>query len=802
MIMTAAAFLDTNKNPSEAEIRSALAGNLCRCGTHSRIIPAVQRAPRRRWAGMKTSVSLPKSKSRGAALLLKQSAGLTVGFSLGNPLAFGADGHGQAFNALPGSLQKNRRLDGWLRINGDGTVTMLTGKVDLGQGITTALAQIVSDELDVDYKRIKIIAGDTALTPNEGFTSGSLSTQDSGTALRFASAEARDILMQAAAAKLGVPATDLKVEDGTITAAGGKTVTYWAMANDGLLKREATAKIKPKPASAHKLTGQSLARRDIPPKVTGGVAYVQDVRLPGMLFGRVVRPPSPRARLISVDVARVKRMPGVVAVVRDGSFLAVAATREEQAIAVRLALRESARWEEKGDLPPPGAALFAHMKTQRMLDTVVSQKTDAAAAATAAKVVEAQYTKPYLAHASIGPSCAVAQFKDGKMHLWCHSQGVFPLRNDLSKMLRMSEKDIVVTHREGSGCYGHNGADDVAADAALLARAVNGRPVKLQWMREDEFGWEPYGSAMAMRMKASLDSSGKIVDWNHELWSHTHSSRPGDKDGCNLLASWYIADPLKPGPSRNIPQPSGGSDRNSVPLYVFPQQKVTNHMLLDLPLRASALRTLGAYANVFAAESFMDEMADAAGADPVEFRKKHLADPRALAVIDAVVAKSGYQAGKGDGKTGRGFSFAKYKNLAVYVAVVADIEVDRASGQISVKRAWAAADAGLAVSPDGIKNQIEGGMIQSTSWTLHESLPFDEHGVKAHTWADYPILRFPEVPVVDVTLINRPEERPVGVGEGSQGPMAAAIANAFFNATGKRIRDLPMSPERVKAALA
>ena len=582
-------------------------------------------------------------------------------------------------------------------------------------------------------------------------------------------------------------------------------LTYWEMANEGLLKREATAKIKPKPVSAHKLIGQSLQRRDIPPKVTGGVAYVQDIRMPGMLFGRVVRPPSPRATLLSVDLAKVKRMPGVVAVMRDGNFLAVAAVREEQAIAARTVLIESARWQEKGDLPPPGDALFPHMKKQRATDTVVSQKADAAAAATGAKTVEASYTKPYLAHASIGPSCAIAQFKNGKMRVWSHTQGVFPLRGDLAKMLRMPPEDIVVTHQEGSGCYGQNGADDVTADAALLSRApeLKGRPVKLQWMREDEFAWEPFGSAMAISMKASVDASGKIVDWNHELWSQTHSTRPYDPDGCNLIAAWYIADALKPGPSRNIPQPSGGSDRNAVPLYAFPQQKITNHLLIDMPLRASALRTLGAYGNVFAAESFMDEMANAAGADPMEFRKKHLADPRAVAVIDAVIAKSGYQPGRnGDGKSGRGVAFAKYKNLAVYVAVVADIEIDRASGQIAVTRAWAAADAGLVVSPDGIKNQIEGGMIQSTSWTLHESLPFDEKGVKARTWAEYPILRFTEVPVVDVTLINRPEERPLGVGEGSQGPMAAAIANAFANATGKRIRDLPMTPEKVKATLA
>jgi CO/xanthine dehydrogenase Mo-binding subunit len=750
-------------------------------------------------------MNAPFPHSAGRRRFLKQGAGLTVGFSLAaNPTAFAQQAAAPKPAPLPGSLQTNRMLSGWLRVNADGSVTMMTGKIELGQGITTALCQIVSDELDIDYKRIKVISGDTALTPNEGVTSGSLSIQDSGTALRFASAEARDILLQAASARLGVPADQLKVEDGTISGPGGRT-TYWELANDALLKREATAKARPKPVSGHKLIGKNVQRRDIPPKVTGGEAYVQDMRLPGMLYGRVVRPPSPRATLISADLAAIRRMPGVVAVMRDGNFLALAAQREEQAIAAREALRKNAKWEEKGDLPPPAPALYEHMKTQRMLDTVVSSKTDASAAASGAKTVNVQYTRPFQAHGSIGPSCAVAQFKGGKMQVWSHTQGVFPLRGDLAKMLRMPESDIIVSHREGSGCYGQNGADDVAADVALLARApeLKGRPVKLQWMREDEFGWEPFGSAMVIAMKASLDAGGKVVDWNHELWSHAHSTRPYDPDGCNLIASWYMADPLKPGPSRNIPQPSGGSDRNAVPLYEFPQQKVTNHLLLDMPLRTSALRTLGAYANVFALESFMDELALAAGTDPMEFRLKHLADPRAKAVIESVMAKANYQPGRqGDGSKGRGVAFSKYKNLAVYVAVVVDVEVDRASGNVRVTHAWAAADAGMIVNPDGIKNQIEGGMIQSASWTLHESLPFDQKGVKAHTWADYPILRFPEVPVIDVTLINRPEERPLGVGEGSQGPMVAAIANAIANATGKRIRELPFTPERVKAALA
>jgi CO/xanthine dehydrogenase Mo-binding subunit len=433
--------------------------------------------------------------------------------------------------------------------------------------------------------------------------------------------------------------------------------------------------------------------------------------------------------------------------------------------------------------------------------SVVSEKQ--AVAATAAKTLEAAYTRPYIAHASIGPSCAVAEFNDGGLTVWTHSQGVFPLRRDLAKALKLGTDLVRCVHLEGSGCYGHNGADDVALDAALLARAAAGRPVRLQWMRDDEFAWEPYGAAMLARAKASLDASGKIVDWAYEVWSNTHSTRPAAPGADNnLLASWYVAEPSQPGPPTNIPQPAGGGDRNAVPLYDFPNQRVVNHLITAMPLRVSALRTLGGYTNVFAIESFMDELAAAAGRDPVAFRLAHLGDPRARAVIDTVAKKAGWQAGeKGDGRRGRGIGFAKYKTLATYVAVVAEVEIDRKSGQIRVPRAFAVADAGQIINPDGLKNQIEGGMIQSTSWTLHEAVRFDRDGITSRDWSGYPILTMPEVPGVEVALIDRPDEKSLGAGEASQGPMAAAIANAFANATGRRLRDLPLTPERVQAVL-
>jgi CO/xanthine dehydrogenase Mo-binding subunit len=728
---------------------------------------------------------------------LKTGSALVISFSLAPELALG-----QAKPApLPGSLNNNRMLNAWLRVDADGTVTIFTGKIELGQGIGTALTQIAADELDVDLKRVKIVYGDTALTPNEGQTAGSQSVENSGTALRFACAEARDILVNAAAAKLGVTVAALSVSDGTCTAAG-KSVAYWDLVADADLKREASAKVKPKPTSEHKWVGKSVLRRDIPKKMTGGAAYVQDVRLPGMVFGRVVRPPSPGAQLMSVDEAAVKRMPGVIAVVRDGSFLGVAAQREEQAIKAREALKKSARWKESESLPPSGDAFFEHLMKARSVDSVVSEKTSSVPAAPA-KTLNATYTRPFQVHGSIGPSCAVAQWHEGKLTVWTHSQGVFPLRGDLAQVFATDPANIHCIHAESAGCYGHNGADDVALDAALVARATDGRPVKLQWMRDDEFQWEPYGSAMVMKLSGGLDSQGNVASWTHEVWTHPHNNRPGARDGVNLLASWHLEKPSKAPTPADPPMPTGGGERNSVPLYDFPNQKVLKHFIPEMSMRTSALRTLGGYANVFALESFIDELALAARADPVEFRVRHLKDPRARAVIEAAAQRALWQPGaKGDGTRGRGFAFSKYKNLACYVALVADVEIDRASGKVRVTRAVAAVDAGQIVNPDGVVNQIEGGIIQSASWTLLEAVRYDRTRVRTRSWADYPILHFEDVPQVEVVLLNRPEERFLGVGEGSQGPAAAAIANAIFDATGVRLRSVPFTAERVKAALA
>jgi CO/xanthine dehydrogenase Mo-binding subunit len=719
---------------------------------------------------------------------------LVIGFTLAPRLTLAEAA------SLPGSLANNRMLDAWLRINADGSATIFAGKVELGQGILTALAQIAAEELDLPFARIEMVSGDTARTPDEGHTSGSQSIEYGGTAIRLACAEARALLIEQASLRFNVASDALHVSDGVIATADGRKVTYGELADGLSLHREAGARIPPKPPAQHTIVGRPVPRSDIPAKVTGGAAYVQDLRLPGMVHGRVVRPPRYGASLDSVDAAAVESMPGVIVVVRDGSFLGVIAAREEQAIKAREALMRSAKWSGGRELPDP-TRLHEHLLTLPAQAAVVSEKRTAAPAG--ARTIEATYTRPYQAHASIGPSCAVAELKSGKLTIWTHSQGVFPLRRDLAKALNMDAGNVRCVHVEGSGCYGHNGADDVALDAALLARAAAQRPVRLQWMRDDEFAWEPYGSAMIMQAKASLDAEGRIVEWIYDVWSNTHSTRPAaPAANNNLLASWYLAQPSTAGPPVNIPQPAGGGDRNAVPLYDFPKQLIVNHLITAMPLRVSALRTLGAYGNVFALESFMDELAAASGRDPVAFRLAHLIDPRARAVIEAAAKKAGWRdARNGDGTRGRGIGFARYKNLSTYVAVVAEVEIDRGAGTIRVPRAVAAADAGQIINPDGLRNQIEGGIIQSTSWTLHEAVRFDRNGITSRDWSSYPILTMPDAPKVEVELIDRPTEKSLGSGEAAQGPMVAAIANAFAHATGKRLRDLPFTPERVRTTL-
>jgi nicotinate dehydrogenase subunit B len=721
-------------------------------------------------------------------------AGIVVWFGFRAPPA-----SAQQPAALPGGLAANPMLDAWLRINADGTATVFTGKAELGQGILTALAQIACEELDLPLARVQMVTPDTERSPNEGQTAGSQSVESSGTALRLAGAEARSILLELAGRRLGVEIDALSTENGVVIAPDGRRVGYGELAGEVNLKRTASARVEPKLPARHRIVGTSAPRLDIPAKVTGGAAFVQDLRLPSMLHGRVVRPPRYGAKLETLEADAINAMPGVVAVVRDGSFLGVLAAREEQAIKAREALAACARWLGGPELPDPARVheLLASMPSDLK---VISERE--APLPEGAQLFEATYHRPYQAHASLSGSCAVAQLEDGKLTVWTHSQGVYPLRAELAKALGMLPSRICCIHAQGPGCYGHNGADDVALDAALLARATPGRPVRVQWMRDDEFMWEPYGPAMTMQCQAAL-AGGKIVDWTYEVLSQSHNMRPGDPDGVNLLASWHLATPHAMAPARGLPLPAGAGERNAIPLYELPRQRITHRMIKTHPVRTSALRTLGGYANVFAIESFIDELAAASGADPVEFRLSHTKDPRARAVIEAAATAAAWKRGeRGDGERGRGLAFAKYKNSATYCAAIAEVEIERATGLVKVPRVWAAVDAGQVVNPDGLRNQIEGGVIQSTSWTLHEEVRFDPGSIQSRDWKTYPILTFPEAPKVETVLLDQPNERPLGAGEASQGPTAGAIANALANASGKRVRDLPFTPSRVKAVLA
>ena len=653
----------------------------------------------------------------------------------------------------PPALSDAKRLSQRVHFERDGTVSIASGKVELGQGILTALAQIAAEELGVPLEKIRMLPASTAYSPDEGVTSGSLSIQDAGKALRKACAELRALLQRSGAS------------------------SYW----DLQLEAEIPGDAPEKPAAEYRIVGTSSPRLDLPGKFAGRPSYVQDMVLPAMLHGRVVRPAFSFKKLLTVEE------PKNATLVRDGNFLGVLAEREEDAIAAAAKLRAKCTWEEAPRVPDD---IHAWLKEHVAKRIVSKEKADPAAAARGAKRVEASYTKPYIAHASIGPSCALARWKDDKLELWTHSQGIFGLRQDLAKILGMREQDIVVTHAEGAGCYGHNGADDVALDAALLARAANGRPVRLQWMREDEFAWEPYGAAMAFELEAALDASGSIVSWRHEFWSNGHTHRPGRAKLPTLTAAAQLAKPFELSPAVNPALPAGGADRNCIPLYEFADLRIVNNYVKEMPLRSSSLRSLGAFGNVFAIESFMDECAAAAGIDPIAFRLNHLKDARARAVIEALAKR--FRSFRKTENHGRGIGFAKYKNLGAYCAVLAEVE---ATHELRVRRLVAAVDVGLAVNPDGVANQIEGGCIQAASWTLKESY---RPGVVG--WDDYPILKFSETPAVEVVLINS-KENPVGAGECTMGPTAAAIANALYDALGVRVRDLPLTPERIAAAM-
>jgi CO/xanthine dehydrogenase Mo-binding subunit len=696
----------------------------------------------------------------------------------------------------------NAALDTWIRVEADGKVRIASGKVELGQGIRTALAQIAAEELDIEIERVLMATVDTAYSPDESYTFSSISIMQSGKAIRAASAKAKRILLGLAAQRLNVSAQLLTVKDGQFLNAGKPTgLDYWELLqgqdfNAAMPDDDA----RTKPWEQYRIVGQSVPRLDIPGKVFGAVAFLQDLRVPAMVHARVVRPPADRARLLSVDSAAATRMPGVLKVVRNGQFLAVVAERELQADRAAGQLRRSARWQLAEDLPA-AAWLPRWLKSTQTELHPVSERSGTAAGEVV-RTVSASYSRAYQAHASISPSAAVALRTDKDLTVWSHGQGMYPLRGAIARVVGLDESQVRCIHMEAAGCYGHNGADDAACDAAVIAMELPGRAVRLQWSRADEFAWEPYGPAMAIDIKAGLNSAGHIVDWHYDLWSCPHSTRPSGAEGAGtLIYAQHRENPLPIPPAKSLPQPAGGADRNAVPLYDFASTRVSKHLVTAMPLKVSALRALGAYANIFAIESFMDEMAADNAVDPFEYRIAQLSDPRAITVLNTLREISLWpQRPAGGAGNGWGVGFARFKNLTAYVGVVMQLHAEQATGAISLHKAFAVIDAGLIVNPDGVRAQIEGGIIQSASWTLKEQVRFSPAEILSRDWSSYPILKFDEIPDIHIEIITRPEQPPLGLGEAAQGPTAAAIANAVFHATGRRLRDIPLTLEETARA--
>jgi nicotinate dehydrogenase subunit B len=809
MVMTAVDLLRDNPAPAEPDVRAALDGNLCRCGTHGRIVRAVLRAagqvpgppdpgsaPQRGASGPPGPVSGPPQSVSAPPEAVSVAPGPVPGGTGALPGGTGA---------LPGSLAANPVLARWLDFGRGGEVTVRSGKVEYGQGIWTVLTQVAAEELQVDLTRVRMAPVSTSTSPDEGFTAGSRSVQDSGSALRQVCAQARELLLAAAADRLAVSRAELSVTDGQILASGQPTgLSYWSLATPGMLDRAAGDPVPSRPPGEWTVAGRPVPRLDLPDKVTGRPRFVHDLVLPGMLFGRVVRPPSVAAELTELPAIRLGR--GEL-LVTDGSFVGVVAETDRAALRAARRVARAAQWklaESPGPLPDESDLRAFLLATPSEPEPVVDQP-DPDAAAAVSRTLTAEFSRPFVAHASMAPSCAIARWDGESVTVWSHSQGIFALRGAIAAGLGLQAGQVTVHHAEGAGVYGQNGADDAAMDAVLLARAAGGRPVRVQWTREDEMRWAPFGPAMLAQLSAGLDPAGRIVTWRQDVWSNGFVGRPGSGGEPRLLALTHLAGgrPMPPAPD-GAPTGAMGSTRNAVPGYDIPDLHVTRHRLLDMPIRTSSLRSLGAHLNVFAIESFMDELAAAAGADPVRFRLDHLADPRARRVLAEAAQLAGWDTRarpdtrpRRDG-TGFGVAVARYKGTAGYCAAVAEVEADTS---VRLRKLWLAVDVGRVINPDGVRNQVEGGAVQSASWTLREQVRFDRAGITSANWDSYPILRFTEVPEVTVRIVDSAGEAEVGAGELAAGPVAGAIGNAVADAVGVRVRDLPLTTAQITRAI-
>ncbi len=786
MVMAAVDLLRRNPAPGEPDVRAALEGNLCRCGAHGRIVRAVLRAARQ-----ESGPPEPDRDPEQGAVTQSRPAAAGSERTGARPAPAGA-------GALPGSLAANPLLGRWLDFGRRGEVTVRVGKVEYGQGIWTALAQVAAEELQVDLSRVRMAPVSTSTSPDEGVTSGSRSVQDCGSALRQACAQARELLLTAAADRLAGPPAALSVTDGQILASGRPTgLSYWSLAGPGTLDRPAGDPVPTRPPGGWIVAGRAAARLDLPDKVTGRPRFIHDLVLPGMLFGRVVRPPSVGAELSELPAVRLG--PGDL-LVRDGSFVGVVAGTDRAALRAARRVARAARWKVAGSPGPlpDERDLRAFLLAAPSEPQPVVEQPDPGAAAAVSRTLTAEFTRPFVAHGSMAPSCAIARWDGDAVTVWSHSQGIFPLRGAIAAGLGLAAGQVTVHHVEGAGVYGQNGADDAAMDAVLLARAAAGRPVRVQWTREDEMRWSPFGPAMLAQLSAGLDRAGRIVTWRQDVRSNGFIGRPGTGGEPRLLALTHLAGG-RPMPAAPDGAPTGamGSSRNAVPGYRIPDLHVTRHRLLEMPIRTSSLRSLGAHLNVFAIESFMDELAGAAGADPVRFRLDHLADPRARRVLAEVAQLAGWGTGARPDGTGLGVAVARYKGTGGYCAAVAEVEADT---DVRLRALWLAVDVGRVINPDGVRNQVEGGAVQSASWTLREQVRFDRDQVTSANWDSYPIMRFTEVPRVVVRIVDSGEAE-AGAGELAAGPVAGAIGNAVADAVGVRVRDLPLTSAQIVRAI-
>lgn len=675
-------------------------------------------------------------------------------------------------------------VDSWLAIDRNGDVRISWGKVELGTGIDTAVMQLAADELYVPLSRVRLVGVDTAATPNQGYTAGSQSLTSGALPVRQAAAVARGILLRLAAERFKVAPNAVRPQNGAVYVAADpkRRIGYGGLIGG----RRIAARVPPnpplRPQTSDRVSGTSVPRIDIPPKLAGTYLYTQDVVLPGMLHGRVVYPPEDGATLRSYEESSLHDIPEPVHVVRRGNFLGVVAADEWHA--VRAARELQVSWSAGRTLPPMSRLAETVRSTPGNDRTLVNDGDVDGALRAAKDVVHAEYVWPFQSHGSIGPSCAVADVRGDAATIWSSTQGVFPLRGAIAEILGKPAESVLVRYVEGSGCYGQNGSDDAAAAAAILSQSV-GKPVRVQYMRADETAYDPKGPAMLMDVRAALGNDGTIAAWDFHVWSPTHNGRPDGRAG-NTLPGILAG-------AATAPITFVGGDRNAPNNYRIAAQRVTITDQRTAVLRQSALRGLGGTQNTFANESFVDELAHAAKANPIDFRLKHLQDDRSKAVLEAL---------RGDYHPGRGVAFVHYENTQALVAAVADVSVDRASGAVRVNHVWIAHDCGFAVNPDGLRNQIEGNVVQAASRAIMEQVRFEQNRVTSVDWVTYPIFRFEAVPDVTIRVIDRRDQRIVGAGEATTTVIAPAIANAIFAQTGARLRTVPFTPETVRAALA